>query len=177
MSQQKRLPSRLHGARFPPGIVLATRPTHYRQKGTAMKIWSDTLTQWQLWDAADKAHAKLTDSDQGKARKRSTVWNVALSGDSPYMQGTASREPGTKAATWDQWGIFLNALFELDPEMTTQYYASATDFHTITGRRFETLTFIDSHRVHKWQWDGGKGGVYCECGATRNYGISASVSA
>jgi NADH:ubiquinone oxidoreductase subunit len=38
------------------------------------------------------------------------------------------------AATWDEWGILLARLFELDPNMNATYYAGRDDFMDKTRR-------------------------------------------
>lgn len=131
-----------------------------------MRIWSDTLTRQDFYTAEHKAQANIIELTEHKARKRGARWEVKLSGDSPYMTAGGRAH----AATWDQWGIFLAKLFELDPEMTTQYYRDAAEFHAVTGDRFRTLHVMDSHRVHHWRLESpyayGQPVVsVCDCGA------------
>lgn len=115
-----------------------------------MIIWSDTLTSEQIDDAAAKARVNVFDAALSlRANKRAKRWTIYLSGDSPYVNGHDSSRP---AATWDQWGIFLNALFETDPNMTTANYKDRDTFHAITDDRFATLTYEQSHRRHDWRW-------------------------
>lgn len=116
-----------------------------------MKIYSDTLSHFDMTSAAEKARVDITRGGSlGKpARKRAFRWEIALSGDSPYLQGNGDRYP---AATWDQWGIFLNALFEADPNMSTEYYRDRDEFRAVTDDRFDTLTYEQSHRKHDWRY-------------------------
>jgi hypothetical protein len=79
--------------------------------------------------------------------------NSGTNGAAPY-----------KTATWDEWGIFLNAIFQADPGARTRDYDSAEDFHTVTGGRFETLTPAEQHLRHRWTPDGNYG-ADCKCGA------------
>lgn len=114
-----------------------------------MKIWSDKLSRGDIFAAARKAHVDITRWEKSEARKRALRWDIALSGDSASMQGNGD---GYRAATWDQWGIFLADLFETDPNLTTEYYADREAFHAITDDRFTTLTYEQSHRKHDWRY-------------------------
>lgn len=40
------------------------------------------------------------------------------------------------AATWHEWGWFLNEVFKADPEAKTSYYESRADFDRKTGNEF-----------------------------------------
>lgn len=114
----------------------------------------------------------LEDSPHG-SRARERAYSVRLSGDSPFRTnpGTGPRSyPAPRAAAWDQWGIFLAALFAADPHMIAggpgkPTYADAEDFHAKTAQRFTWLTYGDSryHRLHKFEWDGEH--RICKCGA------------
>jgi len=118
-----------------------------------MKIWSDTLNQSDLAKAARLANVDIISDispfNVHKARKRAYRFEIVLSGDSPFRNGHDSSYP---AATWDQWGIFLNALFEIDPDISTQYYANREAFNAITDDRFIALTYEQSHRRHNWRY-------------------------
>lgn len=53
-------------------------------------------------------------------------------------------------ASWDQWGIFLNAIYLADPNMRNDYYRSHEHFRWVTGNRFDKLTWNGQHTPHKW---------------------------
>ena len=63
-----------------------------------------------------------------------------------------------KAASWDEWGIFLGALFRLDQEARIpQIYEDASDFEYRTNYRYtKDFTVADQHAYHKWQWNFGE---------------------
>lgn len=103
---------------------------------------------------------------------------VQLSG-SGYRRNSghygASDEIG---ATWDEWGIWLNLLFELDPGARVgrdfssnggrPIYANREDFHHCTDERYKTLKVADQHRRHTWRWEtDGYGRSVCKCGAAQ----------
>lgn len=91
------------------------------------------------------------------SRSHSLAVDVILSGDG--VTGGGWGNSGThgagafKAATWDQWGIFLNHLFAVDPSAKTRDYADADDFHWKTGGRFQELT-ADETCYHRWEFEG-----------------------
>ena len=121
-----------------------------------MKIHSNTLTTKDIW-AATIATGMLgvhVDDDivikGSKSRTRS--FNVKLTGN------------GEKAATWDEWGIFINALFLADPEAIVGQYKSYADFKAYTCNRFDTLDWAVAHTQHKWVRPGDYTGT-CRCGS------------
>lgn len=121
-----------------------------------MRIHTDTLTQLNVFEAARHARVEVDMSSHG-SRKRDHAFNVLLTGESRRRpnsgKGGASDD---YAATWDQWGVFLAFLFNLDPHMVTPYYADANEFHTRTSDRFDVLDFwpSDAHGDHTFRWNG-----------------------
>lgn len=53
-----------------------------------------------------------------------------------------SDDSGRFAATYDEWGWLLAALFELDPGMTSSYYSSADDFHEKTTDNYRPAGYF-----------------------------------
>lgn len=131
-----------------------------------------------------------------RSQTHARAFEIKLSGDS--TRGPNSRQYGMdgygKAATWDQWGLFLSALYEVDPSARvggakSPIYADAEHFHWTTANRYRgaqdndgahrvdapTGTFMTAgkgyHRQHKWQSVGKLAGCdawvsQCACGAT-----------
>jgi len=134
-----------------------------------MRIHSSALSTLEIRKAATVAGVGFSRLSEHGSRKRNGAWDVILHGDSPRNQNGGDE----KAATWDQWGMFLNTLFDLDPVMVTPYYADAEHFHWSTGNRYVNFDRADDHRKgHKWEWAGDSaGGGYmvheCRCGAIR----------
>lgn len=113
-----------------------------------MRIHSDILTQDDLGTASVTAGVRFIKRSEHNSRKRTHAFEVALSGDASHRSQADREQYG---ATWDQWGIFLSALFNRDPEMVTPYYTSAADFHFQTNNRFaRPLAFSERHRQHRW---------------------------
>lgn len=97
-----------------------------------MKIHSDTLTLSDIRNAVPNGcylaafdhKDDYTSIGEEGSRKRSRGYVVRLSGSSKYNM---QRLPD-KAATWDEWGIFIAALFAADPNAICGWYSSRDDF-------------------------------------------------
>lgn len=68
-------------------------------------------------------------------------------------------------ATWDEWGAFFGALFDLDPEaraggsVANPVYRDAGHYHYLTGERFvknDAGHYLpaDAHPRHNWEYLG-----------------------
>lgn len=134
-----------------------------------MRIHSDTLTPADVYAAADAAgpgvHVTLT---RHGSRSRSHALEVKLTGTSSRRPNGGNRgaDSDAYAATWDEWGMFLARLFDVDPDATCWAYPNGgTDFDIVTRGRFDTLTPDEQHRLHRWNFDYGAGLLTCACGA------------
>jgi hypothetical protein len=133
-----------------------------------MRIHGNSITRTQLGEAAALAGVTFVRRHWHESRSRDHAFEVILSGNSPYRCMGGDRDE--YAASWDQWGIFLNKIFDLDPSITIpRVYADAALFHKITGDRFRTLRLADAHRRHRWQAPGNCT-ASCACGAFRCWG-------
>jgi hypothetical protein len=61
------------------------------------------------------------------------------------------------AATWDEWGLFMVALYEIDPEWTCTYYPTEADFYDRTRRHREYVRLANkpeslAARTHTAPW-------------------------
>jgi hypothetical protein len=138
-----------------------------------MRIHSDFIEQIDLQKAAHVSNVGFTRLGLHGSRKRDHAFDVILTGSSPRNQNMGGSD---KAATWDEWGVFLGVLFGLDPKMVTPYYADAEHFDWSTGNRYRggDLPASAQHRSHKWEYAGdaitGSYGMHmCACGAIRRY--------
>lgn len=135
-----------------------------------MKIHTDTLTVSDVHTAARVARVDLELSEHG-SRSRDHAFAV-------HLQGESRRRPNRQvdsgyAATWDQWGVFLSVLFDLDGaghtfgpsapmfagDAGSPVYADRDDFHRKTGDRFVpggivTADTVDAFPVHGNPHDG-----------------------
>lgn len=131
-----------------------------------MRIHSDILTNADIdkaMTATGMANVNGQVSIHG-SRSRAQAFNVLLTGNSTHRpnSGKAGAQNDDYAATWDEWGIFLNALYAIDPNLVTPYYADANDFHRKTVNRFTTLQWAEQCRSHKWVYDFSLGGHTCK---------------
>lgn len=117
-----------------------------------MRIHSDTLTAAMIHEAVPSSAYVGKISAHG-SRSRAQAFEVNLGG-SGRMGGQWGQTDG-QAATWDEWGMFLAALFALDPEMTVPAaYPTREAFTWMTGGRFDTLTPQGQHKTHRWELQG-----------------------
>jgi hypothetical protein len=114
-----------------------------------MRIHTDNVT------AVETAIRQVVDTLPGvyverltthRSRKRAGALDLALSGNS--SRNTQSGE--YKAATWDEWGVVLAAVFAADTDADATYYQGAEHFHWMTGNRFHAGMPADTHAQHKW---------------------------
>jgi len=129
-----------------------------------MRIHTDTLTHADILDFT-RAHGMTTvyaTVSQHGSRTRARAFEVKLSGTSGRRQNSGSYGPRTdeQAATWDEWGMFLDALFDADPAaivgtVKSPTYAGREHFHAVTTDRYKTLDAASQHPSHTWDWDHG----------------------
>ena len=85
-------------------------------------------------------------------------YEVFLTGSSPYAAAHQSRDGyGEKAATWDEWGVFIAFLYEIDPAARIGHYTGRENFRQVTGeevRRIATWHAPDGYqaRSHRGPW-------------------------
>jgi hypothetical protein len=117
-----------------------------------MKIHTNTLTEVDIYRAARFARVDVVTLTRHASRSRDYSFSINLEGESrrrPNRQSDVSYGSGY-AATWDQWGVFLSVLFDLDGNGQTfepsapafvgsaknPVYASREAFHRQTSDRF-----------------------------------------
>ena len=84
-----------------------------------MRIHTDLITERDIHVATNAAGMRnvFADVTQRGSRSRERSFDVKLTGNS-----TRKTNPGwangerEQAATWDEWGMFIHALYEIDPE-------------------------------------------------------------
>lgn len=114
-----------------------------------------SATEADLETAADLAGVNFVRVAEHGSRTRERAFEVILSGSSSQtIQGG-----GRKAATWDEWGVFLAYLYGIDPDLCCWAYNSVHGFNTLTGGRFVNGWPNDAHGDHSWEWRAGGG--YC----------------
>lgn len=138
-----------------------------------MRIHSNVLTENDIREAihaGGMTAVSLTKLEHKGSRKRNHAFEVGLSGSSRRCTnpGNGNRER-RKAAAWDEWGIFIHALFMKDPSAIIGNYNGDNEFDYRTTGRFDNLTAPFIHVDHKWEFSGVARMFECTCGARRNY--------
>lgn len=67
------------------------------------------------------------------SRKREKGFIVRLSGSSKHNM----RNLPDKSATWDEWGVFIDALYSRDPNALIGFYGSREKFIKVTTEEYE----------------------------------------
>lgn len=131
-----------------------------------MRFHSDILTADKVAKIVRETDAPvyvnvLTDH---RSRSRKNGIELKLFGSSSHYPNFGRNSYGDMAATWDEWGMVIGAMFAADPEMTCRAYDGADDFHYQTDSRFASdLPLQERHKRHKWVYAGGD--FECKCGA------------
>jgi hypothetical protein len=110
------------------------------------------------------------------SQSRARAFKLVLSGTSPRRGQSTIGDSEYYAATWDQWGIVLGALFEADPDArVAQVYEGADDFHWQTSDRFNGQQITPCPQ-HRWVFDRvarpgrwAQGVCSYGCGAVKRY--------
>jgi hypothetical protein len=129
-----------------------------------------TSATWrQMHDALPKGVAFDRIHESG-SRTHHHKFTVRLTG-SGYRVNTGNHGAGELlGATWDEWGLFLANVYDVDPEALCPVpgYRNRLQFHLLTAGRFTDRTMpADTHRRHQWTYDVATGAQSCtKCSAT-----------
>lgn len=137
----------------------------------------------EIYEAAGVANADVVGLSQHGSRIADRSFEVHLEGDSNRRPNSGASGAGSGyAATWDQWGAFLGALFWQDPDMLCgsgakrPIYRNAKDFHHQTARRFDRGMPKDTHDGHRWEFQGVKGERRCsKCKAIQRWPLEVDA--
>lgn len=114
-----------------------------------MRIHSSVLQEQHFHDAAKIAGVTIIKYDVKGSKSRVHAYDVALSGHG--VRGGMYGNLDYPTATWDEWGMMLNHLFDVDPQARiARVYEGAEHFHWATCARFKTLTPEFAEYRHKW---------------------------
>lgn len=117
-----------------------------------MRIHSDYLRASDARDAMAGLPVYATRLQEHGSRSHDNAIELILSGSSNSRQNGGD----DMAATWDEWGVVIARLFNLDANavfgsVKHPNYANAEDFHRKTGDRFRSLELPeDTHQRHNW---------------------------
>lgn len=136
-----------------------------------MKIHSNTLTHGDVCCATKSAGMTgvyLTEYEEKGSKSRTRRLDVSLAGTTHRRNNTGVMGAGDDfAASWDEWGMFINALFARDSNAIVGPYKSYAAFQALTDHRFDSLTAPYAHGDHKWH-QGAKRVECADCSATLN---------
>jgi len=113
---------------------------------------SSTVDSSVIDNAATVAGVTLETATEHRSRTHDKAWEIKLSGNSSRM----SNGNDYRAATFDEWGVFIEMLYRTDPLMSTRDYFDYHHFVWTFGDRYAKL--IDGtakdHKQHKWSFKG-----------------------
>ena len=137
---------------------------------------SKSVTIADVREAGRKAGAHFDTLTEHGSRKSGHAFEVKLLGSSNRRPNGGAYGAGNDyAATWDQWGVFIGALYDLDPSMSSYAYDDAEDFHAKTGDRFRDGWPTDAHGDHTFRYEGVSGEQKCrKCSAVQRWNVSAA---
>lgn len=139
-----------------------------------MRLHSNTITPEHIANAAQRAHVTVPVLRKHGSKKRARAFEIQLSGNG--ITGGQFGSLDYRSATWDEWGIFLAALYTQDPNMVAgTAYLNREHFEWSTANRYDALAPESQCKRHKWENAGTSiGGAYsvaecARCGAYRRW--------
>ena len=142
-----------------------------------MKIHTDHLTSAEVYAATKAGGMKGVYAEcvtvGSRSRKRGLVVHLVGNSGRRPNPGKGGTDKGGYAATWDEWGMFLNYLFEMDPDAIATgacAYEGRDEFLLKTDWRFTDLTADEACKNHKWEYTGTPRENTCKkCEAVRRF--------
>lgn len=141
-----------------------------------MRIHSNVIEYADVIEAVHGMPGVYVTVSQHGSRSHARAFEVMLEGNGAARNtGTHGGDPQIQAATWDEWGLFLARLYDLDNSMlcgSAKYpvYASLSDFDYHTQGRFSELEMpADTHRRHTWDYVGVRRQRCKKCSAERAF--------
>jgi hypothetical protein len=106
-----------------------------------MRIHTDTVRIGGLYKALDLVEAQAPDVtlenvSQHASRSHRYAFEVALRGHGERHTKRPNGSSDGYAATYDDWGWFLAALYDVDPSIKAGPYKGRTDFNVKTNNAY-----------------------------------------
>lgn len=117
-----------------------------------MRIRSDRISTFDLADAcrfaarASEAEVTIEVVDRGSRQYR-FAYDVWLYGDGTQNRRRSAHDRNEYAATWHQWGHFINYLFQVDPYAHIGTYTGHMDFGRKTNGLFPPIPGATEERI------------------------------
>lgn len=146
-----------------------------------MRLHTDVLTRDDILNAAKGGTIAFDRLTEHGSRSHARAFEVKLTGSGTHTNsGRYGANTWEQAATWDEWGIFLGRLYEIDRNLLVgsaknPIYEGWDDFHWQTGERFLPvaeggITWVGQHKTrHAWKHDWMTRESACKCGAVRRF--------
>ena len=121
-----------------------------------MRIHSNALTSLDIYRATAALPGVHAEVMPCGSRSHDFAYEVRLTGTSTRR----TMDKRGQAATWDEWGAFIAAIYEVDPvavfgSVKTPNYRDSNHFHAVTRYRFDANELpSDTHQQHRWEFDG-----------------------
>lgn len=117
-----------------------------------MRIHSDTLSPEDIYAAARTAGCTVESLSQHGSTARGRAFDLILAGHG--KRGGQYGGLDHRAGSWDDYGIFLAALYRSDAFMLVgspgrPVYEGRSDFDDATAYRYQHLTPDQAHHAHK----------------------------
>ena len=132
-----------------------------------MKIHSDILTDGDVYLATNSHGMKGVYADVStvgsRQAKRGLLVKITGTSNRNQNPGTSRNRDVEKAATFDEWGMVIDYLYNIDPNAVIGQYQSKGHFEACTFERYASLTQPYAHGNHKWVTVDGIS--RCDCGA------------
>lgn len=128
-----------------------------------MKIHTDLpgSVEVAIYEAAHRLPGVYADTVGVGSRSRKGALILGLEGNGSRRNTGKYGASDEHAATWDEWGVVLAAVFATDPNAfagskSYPVYHDADHFHWATANRFlrGRILPIDTHPRHLWEYEG-----------------------
>lgn len=116
-----------------------------------MRLHSDYITVSDIYAILSEGLSGVSvEISRHGSRKRKGALEVRLEGTSTRRNMSNTGQ----AATWDEWGVFMARVFNLDANALLGH-EDRGNFEERTQGRFDSLTMPDdAHGNHRWEWTG-----------------------
>lgn len=123
-----------------------------------MRVHTNVLTTLDVYKATEGLPGVYATAHRHGSRTHDGAIEISLEGNG--YTGGQYHSTDKKSATWDEWGVVIARLLDVDPKavfgtVKRPIYDGSSDFHRQTRWRFEDLELPeDTHKRHSWQYAG-----------------------
>lgn len=123
-----------------------------------MRLHTDRLVESDVHAATAFLPGVYATVSTHGSRSHERALEFFLTGNGYAKNTGTSGADWENGATWDEWGVVLQYLFDRDPEalagsQKNPVYNGAADYHQKTMYRFESGELpADTHKRHAWEY-------------------------